>query len=154
MTTQANYAAAWKKLANAPVLAGMGVSKADFGMISFLREFKALIEGTLELKTKYASNELVQAVISTYEKKDAAPPEESGEGGVSAEQILAELRQIAGIVDAKASADEARGFKAFLYEIADRVANASGEGFFGTGEKVSDKERAYLGQLKTALGLN
>ena len=53
-----------------------------------------------------------------------------------------------------ANDEEANQFKAFLVEIAEKVVNAAGKGFFGNREaRVSVNEAAYMNQLKQQLGV-
>ena len=63
------------------------------------------------------------------------------------------LRQASAVLDAKAPAD-APAFKAWLNSVAAKVAEASTEGgFLGFGGvKVSDAEKATLGDIAKALG--
>ena len=70
------------------------------------------------------------------------------------DRALAELKQTAAILDAKAPAD-AVAFKAWLGHIAQVVAEAGSEGgFLGFGGvKVSDKEKATLAEINTTLGI-
>jgi hypothetical protein len=69
--------------------------------------------------------------------------------------ILAALGQGAALVDAKAPPDAAAGFKVWLGQISERVANAASEGgFMGFGGvQVSDAEKATLEELSQALKL-
>src|SRR5215470_8332014 len=64
------------------------------------------------------------------------------------------LGQAGAVVDAKAP-DDAAAFKAWLHQISQHVAEASREGgLFGAGSgPVSDKEKATLQQISTALKL-
>lgn len=48
---------------------------------------------------------------------------------------------------------QARDYKIFLYELAEKVASASGSGRFGAGPKVSANEADFLDALYTQLGL-
>jgi hypothetical protein len=66
---------------------------------------------------------------------------------------LALLGEVSTILDAKAPAD-AGPFKAFLNEVAEKVAEAASEGgFLGFGGvPVSDAEKATLAQIAGALG--
>ena len=154
MTTRADYTDnEWKLLMDAPTLVGMGVSMADFGVVSFAKEFAALIRAVIGAKEKYPSNQLIQSLVAEFEKKDQSAPADSGEGKKSQEDMLADLGKVAALVDTKAAGDEARGFKTFLVDLSEQVANASGEGFLGFGEKVSDKERDYLQKLRTTLSV-
>ena len=153
MTTRADYTDnEWKLLMDAPTLVGMGVSMADFGVVSFAKEFAALIRAVIGAKEKYPSNQLIQSLVAEFEKKDQSPPAD-GEGKKSQDDMLADLGKVAALVDNKAAGDEARGFKTFLVDLSEQVANASGEGFLGFGEKVSDKERDYLQKLRSTLSV-
>ena len=51
------------------------------------------------------------------------------------------------VMRAKASAEEAAIYGQCILQLAERVARASGSGWFGFGEKISAKERAYLDEL-------
>jgi hypothetical protein len=141
----------WNLLMNAPVLAGMGVSMIDFGVVSFAKEFAAMIRAVTEAKAKYPTNALVQALAAEFESNGDAPA--PAEGKKTPDEILSELEKVAAVVNAKAPQAEAREFKTFLYGISETVANASGEGFLGFGEKVSDKEREYLARVKAVLAV-
>jgi hypothetical protein len=67
----------------------------------------------------------------------------------------ARLRDAVGVVEAKASADEAQAYKQFVITVAEAVANAHREGgFAGIGGKpVSDREQAALDGVRSTLGL-
>lgn len=152
MATKADFSnEEWTKVMEAPLLAGMGISLLDIGVVSFAKELHAMIKAVVEAKANYAGNPLVQAVIADFESKadtQPAPPEKK-----NSDAILADIGQIVAIVDAKAAGDEARGFKTFLFGISEQVANASGSGFLGFGEKVSDDEKAFLTKLKSTLSV-
>jgi hypothetical protein len=72
---------------------------------------------------------------------------------MSSSEIIDPLRNIALLLDTKATREEAEAYKRFLYEVAEKVAEASGEGFLGTGEKTSDAEYEFLVRLSETLGL-
>lgn len=63
---------------------------------------------------------------------------------------LEELAQVAKIVEIKAPHEEALGFKQFLYELAEDVANAYAE---KDGQNISEKEAEMLADVKAALNL-
>ena len=63
------------------------------------------------------------------------------------------LGQAGALVDAKAP-DDAAAFKAWLRQISQHVAEASNEGgFFSSGSPISDKEKATLQDISSALKL-
>ncbi|MDC3962947.1 hypothetical protein KEG38_54560 [Polyangium jinanense] len=121
----------------------------DFGLISAAKEFSAAVKTLNDAAEKAPHNQLIQAIVNA--NKDEQQASSSSEG-FSVDLVIERVRQARSIVEAKAPA-EAAEYKQMVLEVADRVANASGEGFFGTGKKVSDKEAEYLGKLRDALGL-
>jgi hypothetical protein len=149
----------WARIVGAPMLAGMAVTAAEpGGLWSAVRESAASAGGLLAGRS--ADNDLVAAVVSAFETSEgrsAARDElrrtfESKKPPEMVEAALAELGAISAIVSAKAP-DDAAGFKAWLNEIAKRVAEAGSEGgFLGFGgEKVSAAETATLERIASAL---
>ena len=52
----------------------------------------------------------------------------------------------------KATDEEVEEYRKFILGLAERVAEARKEGFMGlSGERVSDAERAAIGEIETAL---
>ena len=108
-----------------------------------------------------SSNELIKAVIADFETaKGRFAVQESLRKGFAGlkpadvvQQSLTNLREVAAILDAKAP-DDAAGFKAWLRDISQRVAEASKEGsFLGVGGvQVSDAEKVTLADISKALG--
>jgi len=149
MTTKANYTSdEWKVVADAPMFAGLSVAKVDMSVVSFAKEFTALIRFLTEAGGKYPSNELIRAIVADASaKKDQGEPQ----GPRTVDEAMALIQRAAHIVEAKAPAKEAGEYKGFLVRAAEVVAKASGEGFFGTGEAVSDKEKKHLERLRKAL---
>ncbi|APR87752.1 hypothetical protein A7982_13101 [Minicystis rosea] len=154
MTTKADYTnEEWDLLCSGPTLAGLGVTLLDPGLVSGLQEGAAISRAIHEAKGRYADNALVQAIVADFEGKGDhvhALPE-----GTTSASVLEKLVQIDGILDAKSKkgdteANEGLGYRNFLYQVADKAANASG-GFLGLGDKVSEEEAYYLKKLKDIL---
>lgn len=152
----------WLKVTESTAVVGMAVTAADpSGLWGMLKE--ALAGGTMiaAIKEDPNANELVKAVISDLETKDARKALQEAlrkrfSGAKPADVVprsLELLREVSRILDAKAPAD-APAFKAFLNEIAAKVAEATKEGgFLGFGGvPVSDAEKATLAQIAEALG--
>ncbi len=149
----------WRRVVGAPMLAGIAVTAADPGGL-----WGAVKEGTATasaLRTGAgASDGLVKEVASAYESSEgrdmargALKGQTSGRNPAEiVDAAVAELGAIAGLVTAKAPA-EAPAFKAWLKEIAAKVAEAGTEGgFLGFGGvKVSDAEKATLDRVGAAL---
>lgn len=156
--------AEWTKVLESIMLAGMAVTAADpSGLWGTLKEALATRSALAASRLDPASNELIRAAIADLETSegqsavqdavrkhfaDAEPP------GI-VERSLESLRVVSAILDTKAP-DNAADFKAFLHGISQKVAEASVEGgFLGFGGvKVSDAEKATLGDIAKALGMN
>jgi hypothetical protein len=66
-------------------------------------------------------------------------------------EALQKLKQVGELLEQKFNQKESIAFKKFLLDVGWTVAKASGEGPFGTGEKVSPKEREALGLIEIIL---
>lgn len=154
----------WKQVLESVMLSGMAVTAADpSGLIGVLKESMATGRNLLAAKSDPESNELVRAVAAEYETSEgrqAAREQLKGTlQGSKADDVraksIAALHDIAALIDAKAPAD-APGFKTWLQHIAAGAAEAANEGgFLGFGGvRVSEKERATLNEVSSALGLN
>ncbi len=139
----------------AVTLAGMAVSIADMGIVSTAIEAGALAQEVVGAAKKYPDNSIVQSVFSAEAVKNNSPkaPE-----GMTPENLIdmamSAINDAVSIVTAKATPAEVEEYKQFIYTAAEHVANAAGEGLFGTGStKVSPKEAATLTKLKAALNV-
>jgi hypothetical protein len=153
----------WRQVLESVMLSGMAVTAADpSGLIGVLKESMATGRSLLAAKSDPQSNELVRAVAADFETSEGrntareqlkATLKGSKAGDVKAKSIAA-LHDIAALIETKAP-DDAPGFKTWLQHIAAGAADAANEGgFMGFGGvKVSDKERATLTELSSALGL-
>jgi hypothetical protein len=154
--------AEWTKVLESMMLAGMAVSAAHpSGLWGTLKEAFASRSALAASKLEPGANELIKAAIADLETREARSAVEEAlhkcvAGAKPAEIVqrsLANLAEVSTILDAKAPGDAA-AFKAFLRGISQKVAEASVEGgFLGLGGvKVSDTEKATLGDIAKALG--
>ncbi|MGD9377876.1 MAG: hypothetical protein PVG95_07380 [Methyloceanibacter sp.] len=151
----------WTKVLDGILAAGLAVSAVDpSGWWGTLKEAAAATPALTEAKRDPNSNDLIQAAVADFER--------SNEGSILAmrerfarakptecvQRSLASLREVSAIVDAKAP-DDAVAFKTWLCKISQQVAEASVEGsFLGFGGvRVSEAEKATLGDISKALGL-
>jgi hypothetical protein len=153
----------WKQVLESVMLSGMAVTAADpSGLIGVLKESMATGRNLLAARSDQESNELVRAVAAEYETSEGRQAAREQlkatlQGSKAAEvrgKSIAALHDIAALLDAKAPAD-APGFKTWLQHIASGAAEAANEGgFMGFGGvRVSEKERATLNEVSSALGL-
>lgn len=109
----------------------------------------------------YVANTLVTSILAELQdriKHEHVFPDyvEVASAPGAGEQAMAHLRAVAALVDAKATPEEAAGFKGWLLDISRLVAKAGKEdqGFLGMGGvAVNDAERAALAAIGQALGL-
>ena len=152
----------WARIVTSPMVAGMAITAADpSGLWGLLQEAFAGGRSLLEAKENNAANPLARAAaedITNAETRIAARDRmqaqfKGAQPGEIKSKAIEELRSIAALVDVKAPND-ASGFKAWLQEVAQKVADAGNEGgFLGFGGvAVSDAERATLAEISAALG--
>ncbi len=153
----------WSKIVQSVVLSGMAVTAADpSGLIGLLQESFASGSALLKAKTDPGASELIKAVVAEFETSDGRGKVQEAikarlagakAGDVSQRSVEA-LREASSILDSKAPQDSA-AFKQWLRTISSKVADAASEGGvlgFG-GQKVSDAEKATLGEIAKALGV-
>jgi hypothetical protein len=146
-------------IAEAPMMAGLAVAMSDLGIISTAIEAAALTKEMAGAAKKYPSNTIVQSVFSEEAIKGGAvkvqPPQiepKEVESGALVDKAIASLNAALTTLNGKATPQEIREYKDFIYACAEAVANAAGSGLFGSGSpKVSDKEASALAKIKTAI---
>ena len=144
------------KVIKATTMSSMAVAIADIGIVSTAIEVTAMVKELVGAAKTYPENSIIQAVFSEESLKKSG----SGETpkNVTPENAtnlaINSINEALSILSLKSPPEEIQEYKEFIYACADRVANAAGEGLFGTGKpKVSQKETVALNKLKAALGL-
>jgi hypothetical protein len=163
MTTKKDYTTEeWNQLLESPLQAGFYVIYADPSVTGMFKEMKALFKAVLEQTIPDGAQELVGSLVADIkeksENKEQMPSSDDMSKGDPEEimaRMLAFVQNVAALVDAKATSEEAAGFKEWLYAVAKAVSEAVKDGgFMGMGGKrVSDKEKAALENLKSTLHL-
>jgi hypothetical protein len=155
MTTKTDFTdEEWVRVRRAPMVVGMAISIADpGGPIELTKETMA----TLRSATVPPSQE--QLLTSVALDLQAATQQKQNPLGdfkpKTGEQVLEELRAVNEILKAKATAEEADAFRAWLIVTAQAAADAAKEGgFMGFGaEQVSAGEKEMLDKLGATLGV-
>ena len=130
----------WNTLREGPPSAGMIVLISSKG--GSFRETWALAKTFAEARQQHGESELLDALVA--DKPDTPrfhSPEEAEEKGLEL------VRQAVALVQAKAP-DDVEGYKRFVLEVAQRVAEAHKE----RGEAVSSEEQEAIGKIESALG--
>jgi len=65
--------------------------------------------------------------------------------------VMAGFRDVADLLDRKATPQQSKGFKGALLLIGRNIAQASGGGMFGTGDKMSNEEKNALALIMITL---
>jgi hypothetical protein len=151
----------WSHLIESAILASVAVTAAEpSGLWGTLQEGFANATGLAGARTSETPliKEIVTSLTTSEGRTIATDAMKLRFKGVQAsdavQNSITAIAAVSKILDAKAGQD-AGPVKAWIYANAERVAEASSEGgFLGFGgQKVSEKERATLAQLKTALGM-
>jgi hypothetical protein len=149
------------KISGAVTIAGMAIAVVDAGIISTAIEASAMAKEVMGAATKYPTNTVIQAIFSPEAAKEfKSNPKlrmeikaEELQPDVAVTTAIAKIHDAMSVLTGKATDDEIKEYKDFIYACCDRVANAAGSGLFGSGDpKVSSKEAAALAQIKAVLG--
>ena len=148
MTAKADFTEEeWKTILEAPPSAGLIVILSDRG--GSIRETFSMASAYTEARKEHGESELLDEIVSTKPETDhtrAGSPEELKQHN------LDNIRQAVAVLKTKATDDEVEEYKEFISALAERVAEARKEGFLGlSGERVSDDERAAIGEIEAAL---
>jgi hypothetical protein len=163
MTTQEAFTAEeWTQMETAPIYAGMGIIAADPAVTSIFKETAAMAKALVQSPVPAGSDELVGSLVAEYQKKVEnkekfeEPQFETKDPEVIMQQIYEYVGGAAAIVDEKATAAEAQGYKEWLMTVAQAVAEAGKEGgFLGFGAvRVSEQEEIVLENYRKTLGLS
>ena len=157
MTTKADYTdEEWAALRRAPLVAGMAISLADpGGPIELTHEtlaaLKAMSNPGSDLPMLVAAS---QDAMAMSQQRQNPMSDFKPKGALAGQEILDEIRRVNGILEAKATPEEATAFREWLLQAAQAAADAAKEGgFMGFhAVRVSEGEKAMLEQLRTALG--
>lgn len=136
-------ASEWKLVKDAPYWVYQALSKADGAVpvITSRQESKAFDKAI----SSYRSTNALVKDLKANSSPDAAVNKASEADAIQS------LTNIAGLASMNLNAREIKSLKIFLMDIANAVAEASGEGLYGSGDRVSKKEAAAIDKIEAAL---
>jgi hypothetical protein len=153
----------WTLLRLAPSMVSGGMAAADAsGLFASIKEAAA---GAHSMADAFKSNSGLElfAALAADRSIPGMPDPKSLLGEGSREQqmqnfksaVLERVKSAAALVARKASPAEADAYRKMIVGVAETAANASKEGgFLGFGGvRVSDKEQAFITEVKSAVGL-
>ena len=161
----------WFLLSSVPAMIGSAMSTAaPSGVVGTVKELsasmRAMVQGHAdhpesaligELLARASNWDETKAKAKDYRERTKARME--GANLQSREQlhelVLGDCREAARLVDERCTATDARAYRDWCVAIARKVAEAAKEGsFLGFGGvRVSDEERAMMGRIESALGV-
>lgn len=144
----------WALLGDAPLAAAAAVAVASPG--GGRREAEAMVTGWRAAGAQFGASELMSEIVAGLDPEQRQGA--SGGAGYSYESIIDEAvdlcsRAVA-LLDAKATPGELEEYRAFVINLAERVAWANSEsGFLSMGgEAMSRDERTMMRAIARALG--
>lgn len=157
MTGRASFSSEeWALLGDAPMAAAAAVALASPG--GGRREAEAIVSGWHEAGARYGASELMGAVVAELDPERRQGDGSGGGAGYSYESIVDEAVDLCSravtLLRARVAPDELEEYRAFVIDLAERVAWANSEaGFMGVGgEAMSRDERTMMGAVARALG--
>ncbi len=153
----------WTLLRLAPSLVSGGMAAADpSGIFASIKEAAAGAQGMAEAFKSNSALELFSALAGDKSFPGMPDPKSMLGEGTREQQmqnfksaVLDRVKSAVELVAKKGSPAEADAYRKMLADVAERAANASKEGgFLGFGGvRVSDKEQAFISEVKRAAGL-
>jgi hypothetical protein len=166
VTRRADYSSdEWALLTTSVETVGLGMlAVSNAGLIGRLRELRTLSRCLTRhaLPIQFTRNELVLALLGDFNAREHAAgmfrslSSDNVAGLVAAVvaahfRLLSRCQRVADLLAAKSPLDEADGLKQWLLWIARRVAEASGDRWFGLGRKMTDEKASMLAEISSAL---
>ena len=161
----------WFLLSSVPAMIGSAMSTAaPSGVVGTVKELSVGMRATVEGRSEHPDSALIgelleraanwdetKAKAKDYRERTKARLEGAGVKDREAlhELVLADCREAARLVDERCTASDASAYRRWCVDIARKVAEAAKEGsFLGIGGvRVSDEERAMMGRIEAALGV-
>lgn len=138
-----------EQLMKLPLLVISGVIAADdrSGPMKIMREVTAGTNYLREAQSIYAHNPLISEVLAAlFDRGLSTNPADFPDHHEIYERIN-DMQRMLGVDDVSME------YKEFLFNLGLKVAEAAGGGLFGTGEKISGNEEAFLLELRRYLGV-
>lgn len=157
MTTKGDFDEQdWARIVRAPFVAGMAITLADpGGPIEAGKESMASMKSATNppSREQLLSEVALDIQAELQQRHNPLKGFKPEAGRPPGEQILDELRAVAGLVRSKADPEEATAFSAWLVQSAQAAADAAKEGgFMGFGaEQVSQRETDMIEQVRSAV---
>ena len=162
MSTKEDYTPEqWQLLIDVPPMVGTAVMVAGKSGLGSLKEAFALASSVLSGKDGYEDNQLIQSLIQSRMKDGQRSqieslsdnPYRSKQPIELADEVAKKCQQVNQLLAEKSTVAEAGGYKQWVLDVGQKVANAAKDGgFLGVGgQRVSEAEQEVLDKLAAAL---
>lgn len=133
------------------VLAGL-LHSSGSGLFGKMREGAAIANFLGDTAANFGDNPIINGLVDAFMKGDAAKQlsEITGEAA-SVDNVMGAVGNLDGLLGE--AGEQGAQVKQFIFGLAEKVAGASGDGLFGSGDKIGENEQAFLNTLKGKLGL-
>jgi membrane-bound lytic murein transglycosylase B len=146
-------------LLGGPLSAAMAVMAVDMGIVSCAQEALALGKELASAFIKYASNSLITSLFDPealkkgirFDKLEVTP--DDVRNGMVLDRALKEVDEAMAVARAKTDEATAKEYAQMIVDSCVAVAEAAGKGLFGSGEKVTEAEKAALDRIRQHLGV-
>jgi hypothetical protein len=136
----------WDLLRGGPTSAGILVMTAQ--PRGAIREVFSMGKAYADARQQHGQSELLDEIVTSRPEIDRTPYSSTQE---LREHCLTNVRDVAALLEAKASPEERYEYKRFVLTLADKVARAYGEGSPGD-DAISSAERSTIDAIARALG--
>jgi hypothetical protein len=134
------------------VAPGVAVMLLDPGFVSTLKEMNAMIQTLLGAEQRYPGIELIKSIGTKSKQVEQKAIDPKTPIDAQIQTTLDSVKEALRVIDAKATPEETKAYRQLCLEVAKSAAEASGNGIFGIGRKLSDNEKAYITRLEALLG--
>jgi hypothetical protein len=152
----------WSALRTAPALVGGAMMAASpDGFLTSIREAFSMGSSSFATLKAFENVPLLKEIMTDKDKLVDEMKARLGTGGTPEErrqrlhaEAIAGVKQAVAVLAAKGTPEDLKAYRGWISAVAEGVANAaSSGGFLGFGgEKVSEAEKAFLGQVTAAMG--
>lgn len=149
----------WETLLIAPMSAGMYVLLVNLNVLGFIKSAKALNDAISAVSERPDNTELLRDILADYQNKELmkqfAPDLYDADLELFKEDILERVQDAVGILQKKATVEESRQVRQWIFDLVLTTAQATKDGgFLGIGSvRLNEREKAVLTDLGSALGL-
>jgi hypothetical protein len=146
----------WQQASALPGLVVMAASLSDGKMMPSIRELQAGTEALTAGAQKYPDNLLLQQLkegmsAAKEESSEEIKQDKAGSVAEVVDKLVEEMQESVDVIKAKVTAEEFFQLREVLEAAASAVVERIGSGFMGSGDKVSESEKAFVERLRTIL---